>query len=456
MSSLALALVLLPLCGAASPLLPAGAMPVRLAGPWTIEIGPGEVTVEGRVHALGGAVQLEVEPPETLRVENERHARLPVFNPNTGGWRRGAALAELVTQETTAAGRLLPDSVRVRPVTGGDLWKDGADYRLDPEWATLGRVEAGGIGADTPVALSYSYQPDRIDLVALKPDGTVALVRGPAGVGLVPMPEIPEGSVPLATVWVPGLLGLPDRPAQLEAELLFPVAHPAGNPAEDDAASHGALPKTLAKLRAGEPVTIVAWGDSVTNGGGVEDREDWYQHQFLRRLRARFPDAEITLLTAAWGGASSRQYLEAPPGGEHDFQRDVLDPAPDLVTIEFVNDAYLDEAGVARHYAPVVERIQATGAEVLFFTPHLVRQDWMGLAPAAKVTEDPRKYTAGLRAYTRENGLALADAAYVWASLWKQGLPYLTLLANSINHPDERGHRIFADVLLRFFPPSER
>jgi hypothetical protein len=27
------------------------------------------------------------------------------------------------------------------------------------------------------------------------------------------------------------------------------------------------VPKTLAKLRAGEPVTIVTWGDSVTAGG---------------------------------------------------------------------------------------------------------------------------------------------------------------------------------------------
>ena len=34
---------------------------------------------------------------------------------------------------------------------------------------------------------------------------------------------------------------------------------------------------------------------------------------------------------------------EAPAGGTYDFQRDVPDRKPDLVTIEFVNDAYLDE-----------------------------------------------------------------------------------------------------------------
>lgn len=437
----------------AAPVCPPGAMPISVTGPWTVTVGPGTVTVDGEVHGLNQPVSVEIPSPPTRAVVDERHTALPVFNPKTGGWRRGTRLRRLITQETAAAGRLLPDSVQVRAEPNGDSpWRAGTDYKCDPEWATLGRLDGGAIGPETPVYVSYRYQPDRVDLLVLNTAGAVELIRGEPALGAVPLPEVPAGAVALGAVWVPGLLGLSDEHPHLEDEFCHPIAHPEVHPAEDKAAIRGAVPKTLAKLQAGKPVTIVAWGDSVTHGGGTETGDDWYQHQFLRRLQARFPESEITLLTAAWGGASSKRYLEASAGGEHDFQREVLDPKPDLVTIEFVNDAYLHGPALANHYAPVVKRIQATGAEVLFFTPHLVRQDWMGLKATAKVTQDPRPYTQDLRAFAHEQGLALADAAYVWSNLWKQGIPYMTLLANSINHPNARGHRIFADVLLRFFP----
>jgi hypothetical protein len=58
----------------------------------------------------------------------------------------------------------------------------------------------------------------------------------------------------------------------------------------------------------------------------------------------------------------------------------------------------------------------------------------------------------GLRRFAAENHLALADASAEWCRLWRQGIPYITLEANSINHPDARGHKIFADVLINLFP----
>ena len=39
-----------------------------------------------------------------------------------------------------------------------------------------------------------------------------------------------------------------------------------------------------------------------------------------------------------------------------------------------------------------------------------------------------------------------------WEQLEFQGIPYETLLKNGINHPDDRGHRIFAEELMRYFP----
>jgi hypothetical protein len=39
-----------------------------------------------------------------------------------------------------------------------------------------------------------------------------------------------------------------------------------------------------------------------------------------------------------------------------------------------------------------------------------------------------------------------------WGRLWRQGIPYRTLLLNGINHPDIRGMQLFADSLMWLFP----
>ena len=174
----------------------------------------------------------------------------------------------------------------------------------------------------------------------------------------------------------------------------------------------------------------------MTNGAGVGSTpESWYQHVFLKQLRERIPQAEITLHTAAWPGGNSRGYMTAPAGGKYDFQRDVLDPKPDLVTIEFVNDSGWKGDALKEHYNKIRDILQGNGSEIILITPHFVRPDWMGMADT-KFDADPRPYVQGLREYARENRLALADASLFWGHLWRQGIPYMTLEANSINHPE--------------------
>jgi hypothetical protein len=62
-----------------------------------------------------------------------------------------------------------------------------------------------------------------------------------------------------------------------------------------------------------------------------------------------------------------------------------------------------------------------------------------------------RPYVLALRDFAGKRQVALADAAARWEHLSKEGLPYLTLLHNTINHPDDRGHRLFAEELWKCF-----
>ena len=421
------------------------AMVVRVTGPWEVGVGPGTVQVDGREIALAEAVRVEIPPAERIRVRGERHAALPVFNPKTGGWVKGAKLKRLVTQECTATGLLEPKSVRVKPAGGAaPPLVDGKDYAIDAFWGTFGRLEGGAIPEGRPVLVDYDYSPCRLHSVVVNAAGEIRLAVGEPGMGSQLPPATVPGEVALATVWVPG------RTEQLAEENVFPIEFKAWPP--DGPQAEKLLPRTLAKLRAGQPVTIVAWGDSVTNGGGVGGHtEQWYQNRFLGLSRARFPKATITLKTAAWGGGNSKGYMSAPRGGQYDFVRDVLEPKPDLVTIEFVNDAYLHGQAMAQHYTVILERLRGVGAEVVLITPHLVRPDWMGVS-MLKFDEDPRPYVKALHEFAARNELALADASKGWCRLWRKGIPYVTLLANSINHPDARGHEIFAQALIELFP----
>ena len=369
------------------------ALPLHTPGGWCVDVGPGTVTIGGEQISLADPARLVVPEPGEMVVRNEEHT-LPVFNPNAGGWRKGVRLRALVTQECSATGLLHPASVTVKRTSDGTPYTLGKDYAMDGLWATVGRLEEGAIAEGEAVHIDYTYSPARLDGVLLNAAGQVRLAVGTPGLGVELPPVAGPGEHYVGSIWIHG------RISGLTDENLFPVDFSVAEAAPPEYyAAEQFLPKTLAKLEAGEKVKIVAWGDSVSAGGGVGgDKDAWYQHQFLDRLKARYPKADISLITAAWPGRGSRNYLEAPAGGEYDFEHDVLGPKPDLVTCEWVNDAYLKDEALVMHYTRILEKLQGAGAEVVLLTPHLVRPDWMGV-DTLKFDDDPRPYVQGLRRF---------------------------------------------------------
>jgi hypothetical protein len=98
---------------------------------------------------------------------------------------------------------------------------------------------------------------------------------------------------------------------------------------------------------------------------------------------------------------------------------------------------------IRENYEALIDRIRESGSEVLLLTPHFTRWSPMSVQfqEAAQV----------LRSVAREKEVALGDVAASWDAMSRVGIPFETLLANGINHPDNRGHRIYADTLLAFF-----
>ncbi len=414
-----------------------------LVGDWEVEVKVDEP------RSLSTTVG--VSPPPLVTVVAERHASLPVFNPNAGGWVKGAQFHGVQAQETTTPGLLEADSFTLRdgPEPGAALFQHGKDYEIDLAWGTFGRTTNAVIKPDQAVFASYRHAQLRLDALVLTRDGRIVLRPGEALAAAPAPPKVEEGERHLGNIRLPGRL------TKLGPEHLFPILESAypEPPKPNPSPAERLLPKTMKKLQSGERLRLLAWGDSVTVGTYVPDWEhNRWQEQFVARLRQRFPKADLDLVTEAWGGRNTSSYLNEPPGSPHNYREKVLGAKPDLIVSGFVNDAGFNPQQVEERYGKLLADFQEIGAEWIILTPHYVRPDWMGLTREREVDDDPRPYVTGLRQFAAKHPVALADASRRYGRLWRQGIPYNTLMLNSINHPDARGVKIFADALMELFP----
>lgn len=411
---------------------------LTLVGDWQIQ-----------VEAEGVSQTVTIDMPNTAQIKAEPLSALPVYNPEGAEYARGMPLAGVRAQECSVRYALHPESLVLKSATTLVAYVRGQDYEIEPTWGCVGRLTDGAIAEGMTVLATYTYGLMGLDSVVLTADRKIVLRNGTPHVANPTPPVLADDEIRLANIWVTAQL------PKLSEENLFPVletTHP------EPAISAfipltKAIPKTMTKLNAGGKVRIMAWGDSVTDGTFLPDYAvNRWQEQFARRLRTRYPKAEIILMTEAWGGRNTDSYRAEPPGSLHNYQENVLALKPDLIISEFVNDAGLDEAGVYQRYGKIRDEFQVIGAEWILITPHYVRTDWMGLTSEKNIDEDPRAYVQALRKFATENNLAVAEGSLRYGRLWRQGIPYSTLMLNNINHPNAFGMGLFADALMALFP----
>lgn len=437
-------------------ILSAGIAPLRavvessstITGDWQVEVrakSPSGSTIK---------VSLNIDPSPKASVRDEPCDKLPDFNPRAwGGWQKGYALKGVRAQECTVKGALDPLSLRVTEAAGlaSVVYTRGKDYEADLAWGAVGRLPSGGISEKEKVLVSYDYFLQRIDTVVLSATGNELLHKKGVPDICQPKPQqLAEGEIALIYIYVPA------GAVKLSRENLFPVLEtdfPSELAAKDAGAAEKLLPKTMKKLREGATLKILAWGDSVTEGRYLPEKEkNRWQNQFVNRLKERYPQANIELITVAWGGHSTKDFIDQPPGGPFNYKEKVLAAKPDLIVMEFINDSGLKTAEVNERYGKFRDDFKSIGAEWIINTPHYMRHDWMGLKSQREIDDDPREYVKVLREFATQNNIAIADISLRYGRLWRQGIPYETLMMNGINHPDPQGLMIFADAVMNLFP----
>lgn len=406
-------------------------------GGMKLKIMPGVINVDGAPVSVEQEVVLEIRPPRTIEVRDEPHELTDVV-PRLYG--QGTPLVHCQSHRITVADTLDPDSlvVKVGPGPDAERYEEGKDWRADKQWAQLGRLPEGRIEADTTVYVDYTFGLMRIDTIEVRSDGKIVVREGNEH-RMVPTP-------PAVDMLARGLCNvyLPYHCKELAEENIYPLGPAFPEPSQVECEAKAALiPKTRRMLTAGEPFTVLFWGDSVTCGGDASSQETAFPLGFTNWLRLQYPQTRIGYVNAGTGGWNSNSKLPL-------FQEEVIDKKPNLVVIEFVNDMGLDRDGVFRNYTEAVGRIREIGGEVIVLTPHFTRPDWMGAGKNMR-TKEVRDAVTYMREFCAENRVGLADACRRWEHLWVEGIPYLTLLYNAINHPDDRGHKLFIDELKSFF-----
>src|SRR5882724_7146441 len=139
-----------------------------------------------------------------------------------------------------------------------------------------------------------------------------------------------------------------------------PCLPPKGGPK-----SMGSLPHVANKLAAGQPVVIVAFGSSSTQGYGSTSPEFNYPNRLAAQLHRQYPRADITVVNRGKGGEDAPEMMKR-------LQIEVIDMHPDLVIWQVGTNAVLrnlDPAETEKMVEDGVARIQAAGADLVLVDP---------------------------------------------------------------------------------------
>jgi lysophospholipase L1-like esterase len=204
-----------------------------------------------------------------------------------------------------------------------------------------------------------------------------------------------------------------------------------------DTSSIGSLPHVAKKLADGEPVVIIAFGSSSTQGWGSTAPEFTYPNRLAAQLKRQYPTADITVINQGKGGEDAPEMMKR-------LQSAVLDKNPDLVIWQVGTNAVLrnlDPVETARLVQEGVARIQAAGSDVVLVDPQY----------SPRVTEHSENAGQIVRLLRRVAALRHVGFFPRFAVMrdWheKQAIPVESFVTADGLHMTDWGYACFAQIL---------
>ncbi|MBQ4631612.1 MAG: GDSL family lipase [Clostridia bacterium] len=202
------------------------------------------------------------------------------------------------------------------------------------------------------------------------------------------------------------------------------------------------------------PITIVAFGDSVTHGAvasGEINFETVYWNRLKQKINAVRNYMPVNVINSGIGGINAKESIPLT-------ESRVLAHNPDLVIVCFgLNDINCELEVYLDSLKQIFKKCIDFGTEVIFMTPNM-----LNTYVADDVAEVYREYSKKTADYqnggrmdlymesavklAKEMNVTVCDCYAKWKELAKTQDTTM-LLANRINHPTKEMHELFANCL---------
>lgn len=209
-----------------------------------------------------------------------------------------------------------------------------------------------------------------------------------------------------------------------------------------------ALPRTAQRLQRGQGLSVVLLGDSISTGcnasgwAGVAPYQPPYQDLLVQHLQA-WSTGPVKLTNLAVGGTSTHWGITKVS--------EVTAAKPDLVLLAFgMNDSSgRPAAEYGANIAAMIAQIREGAPEAEFVLIATMRgnADWVALKQ--ELFGEYRDVLQGLTG----PGIVLADLTSLWTEFLKRKRDS-DLTGNGVNHPNDFGHRVYAQVLVSLLCPG--
>ncbi|OHD69616.1 MAG: hypothetical protein A2W19_01005 [Spirochaetes bacterium RBG_16_49_21] len=197
------------------------------------------------------------------------------------------------------------------------------------------------------------------------------------------------------------------------------------------------LEKSIKKLKAGETLTIVALGDSLTHGWLVRKG---YLDFMSEMIKSRYPHSTVKIINRGVPGDTAE-------GGLARLEHDVIDLNPDLVFIQFgLNDAFsgISAEKFKNTIRIIVAELKAeTEAEMLLLTS----------VPIMNEREDfiAERFYHSILTVAGEEDIPVVPVHRYWKKKISEGMDFRKLVQSDLVHPTVEGYRLMSEAIIEVF-----
>lgn len=164
-----------------------------------------------------------------------------------------------------------------------------------------------------------------------------------------------------------------------------------------------------------------------------------YPFQVLEGLKKHYPHAVVNAITTAIGGENSEQ-------GQKRFKRQVLTHQPDVLFIDYaLNDRGIGLERSRRAMEKMIKMALRKNIKVVLLTPSPDMR--VNLLEADNALE---QHARQLHALAEKYRIGLVDSYSMFKELAVAGKDVQDYMAQ-VNHPDQEGHALIAQGVLRYF-----